>query len=180
MDPVQKGDPVQRELDAKTREVIDLKDKYLRSVADFRNLQERTRREMQAAKDFAIQRFARDLIESVDNLDLALATVPEEKVADPNKKDSNSASDENKDLRELYNGLRMTESILMSTLGQHGLVRFDPSPLAEKFDPSVHEATFQAPMPDKPDGSCFHTTSKGYTLNGRVIRAAKVGVVKNS
>ena len=47
----------------------------MRSVADFRNLQERTARETKAAKDFAIQRFARDLVESVDNLDRALSTV---------------------------------------------------------------------------------------------------------
>ncbi|KAI9869986.1 MAG: Mitochondrial matrix cochaperone, partial [Pleopsidium flavum] len=48
-------DPVKKELEAKNREVIDLKDKYLRAVADFRNLQERTKRDMQAANNFAIQ-----------------------------------------------------------------------------------------------------------------------------
>lgn len=42
------------------------------------------------------------------------------------------------------------------------------------------EATFQAPQPGKEDGSVFYTQSKGFTLNGRVLRAAKVGVVKNS
>src|SRR5271156_2464037 len=53
-------------------------DKYLRSVADFRNLQERTRRDVESARQFAIQRFAADLIESVDNLDRALESVPAE------------------------------------------------------------------------------------------------------
>src|SRR3954447_16300776 len=55
-----------------------LQDKYLRSVADFRNLQERTKRDIVAARDFAIQRFAADLIESIDNLDRALGSVPPE------------------------------------------------------------------------------------------------------
>jgi len=59
-------------------------------------------------------------------------------------------------------------------------VRFDPSTEAEKFDPNRHEAVFQAPQPGKEDGTVFHTQQKGYSLNGRVLRAAQVGVVKNS
>jgi molecular chaperone GrpE len=74
----------------------------------------------------------------------------------------------------------MTETILMSTLKKHGLERFDPSPNLEKFDPNIHEAVFQTPQPDKEDGVCFHTQQKGFFLNGRVLRAAKVGVVRNS
>ncbi|PSK36110.1 GrpE, mitochondrial [Elsinoe australis] len=158
-----------KELEKKTKEVLDVTDKWKRSIADFRNLQEQTRREVTAARDFAIQRFAKDLIESIDNLDRALETVPQEKL-----------TDENKDLKALHDGLRMTEKILMSTLKKHGLERFDPSAESEKFDPNKHEATFQVPQPDKVDGTCFHTQQKGFILNGRTLRAAKVGVVKNS
>lgn len=138
-------------------------DKYLRSVAEFRNLQERTKREVSAAKDFAIQRFARDLVESVDNLDRALQNVPADKL---------SAPDANKDLVNLADGLKMTDKILLDTLKKHGLERFDPSPALEKFDPNVHEAVFQTPMPDKEDGVCFHTQQKGFLLNGRVLRVS--------
>ncbi|KAK8220415.1 mitochondrial co-chaperone-like protein GrpE [Phyllosticta capitalensis] len=164
-------DVCKEQLEAKNKEVTDLKDKYLRSVAEFRNLQERTKREVSAAKDFAIQRFARDLVESVDNLDRALQNVPADKLSAPNA---------NKDLVNLADGLKMTDKILLDTLKKHGLERFDPSPALEKFDPNVHEAVFQTPMPDKEDGVCFHTQQKGFLLNGRVLRAAKVGVVKNS
>lgn len=159
------------QLEAKGKEVLDLKDKYLRSVAEFRNLQERTKREVAAARDFAIQKFARDLVESVDNLDRALQTVPADAITAP---------DANKDLVALHDGLKMTDKILLDTLKKHGLERFDPSPALEKFDPNVHEAVFQTPMPDKEDGVCFHTQQKGFLLNGRVLRAAKVGVVKNA
>ncbi|KAA8569189.1 hypothetical protein EYC84_000858 [Monilinia fructicola] len=69
-------DPTKKALEAKDKEIIDLKDKLLRSIADFRNLQERTKRDMQAAKDFAIQKFAKDLVDSVDNFDRALTTIP--------------------------------------------------------------------------------------------------------
>ncbi|KAJ9665563.1 GrpE, mitochondrial [Coniosporium apollinis] len=156
------------ELEAKNQEVVDLKDKYLRSVADFRNLQERTKREIQSAKDFALSRFAKDLVESVDNLDRALLTVPRE-----------ALTPENKDLVTLHDGLKMTETILMQTLKKHGLERFDPSVEKEKFDPNVHEAVFMAPQQGKEDGTVFFTQQKGFLLNGRVLRAAKVGVVKN-
>ena len=86
----------------------------------------------------------------------------------------------NKDLMNLYDGLRMTETILMQTLKKHGLERFDPSEQQEKFNPNLHEATFQTKLEGKEDGTVFITQQKGFSLNGRVVRAAKVGVVKNS
>ena len=165
----------------------DVQDRYKRTVADYRNLQEQTRREVQAAKDFALQRFSRDLLESIDNLDRALTTVPADKL-----------TSDNQDLMNLHSGLKMTETILMQTLKKYGLERFDPSEASEKFDPNKHEAVFQTPVKDKEDGTVFHTQSKGFLLNGRVIRVrahlshsrdatlltssqpAKVGVVKNS
>ena len=89
-------------------------------------------------------------------------------------------TEENQELVAFHDGVKMTDRILLSTLKKHGLERFDPSETAEKFNPNVHEAVFQTPMPDKEDGTCFHTQQKGFMLNGRVLRAAKVGVVKNS
>ena len=148
-----------------------MQDKYLRSVADFRNLHDRTKRDIKSAREFAISQFAKDLLESIDNLDRALETVPADKIG---KEDSN------KDLMNLYDGLKMTETILMQTLKKHGLERFDPSEQQEKFNPNLHEATFQTKLEGKEDGTVFVTQQKGFSLNGRVVRAAKVGVVKNS
>ncbi|EKG18132.1 GrpE nucleotide exchange factor [Macrophomina phaseolina MS6] len=181
-------DKLREQVEAKNKEVLELKVSCLTSkpafdgiqlgggsgvdgkkVAEFHNLQERTKREVQAAKDFAIQRFARDLVESVDNLDRALSTVPKEKLVE-----------ENKDLLTLYDGLKMTDTVLINTLKKHGLERVDPSAENEKFDPNIHEAVFQTPMPDKEDGVCFFTQRTGFLLNGRVVRPAQVGVVKNS
>ncbi|KIX97261.1 uncharacterized protein Z520_06713 [Fonsecaea multimorphosa CBS 102226] len=192
-----KQDPLKEELEKTKREVIDLKDKYLRSVADYRNLQERTRRDMESARQFAIQRFAADLLDSIDNLDRALSSVPEAALgttsatttttsntssSDPNVAASaESTSEPNKDLVNLVSGLKMTEEILMSTLKKHGLERFDPMEGGgRKFDPNTDEATFFTKVEGKEDGDVFYTQSKGYRLNGRVVRAAKVGVVKNS
>ncbi|KAH8699282.1 putative mitochondrial co-chaperone GrpE [Talaromyces proteolyticus] len=169
-------DAFKKELEAKNKEVVDLKDKYLRSVADFRNLQERTKRDIDSARIFAIQRFAVDLLESIDNFDRALSVVPADKL-------TAAQAEANKDLQDLHQGLKMTENILMGTLKKHGLERFDPAELVEgktqKFNPKLHEATFMAKAADKEDGDIMYVQSKGYSLNGRVLRAAKVGVVKN-
>lgn len=169
-------DALKKELEAKNKEVVDLKDKYLRAVADFRNLQERTKRDMDNARTFAIQKFAVDLLESVDNFDRALSVVPADKL-------SADQTEANKDLQELHQGLKMTENILLSALKKHGLERFDPLENADgqsqKFDPKLHEATFMAKMDGKENGDIMFVQSKGYSLNGRVLRAAKVGVVKN-
>ncbi len=128
---------------------------------------------MKQARDFAIQKFAKDLVDSVDNLDRALTTVPQAKVVDVKE----VANEYHQDLVSLFEGLKMTESILLQTLQKHGLERFDPD--GEKFNPNEHEATFMTPMPDKEENTVFHTQQKGFKLNGRVLRAAKVGVVKN-
>jgi molecular chaperone GrpE len=142
-----------------------------------------------------------DLVESIDNLERALVSVPPEVLSpdfsstaertgsNTSSEDSNAAAAgerepeldvPNKDLLNLHAGLKMTESILMSTLKKHGLERFDPQDEGRKFDPRLDEATFMTKVEGREDGDVFHTQSKGFILNGRVIRPAKVGVVKNS
>ncbi|KAI1376070.1 GrpE-domain-containing protein [Hypoxylon crocopeplum] len=160
---------LKKKLEAKEKEVIDWKDKYLRSVADFRNLQDRTQRDMKSARDFAIQKFAKDLVDSVDNLDRALI-MGQEKI-------KTAEDEQNEDLKSFYEGVKMTETNMLQTLSKHGLERFDPH--GEKFNPNEHEATFMTPIPDKEDNTVFHVQQKGFKLNGRVLRAAKVGVVKS-
>ncbi|KAI1433183.1 GrpE-domain-containing protein [Xylaria sp. CBS 124048] len=161
---------LKQKLEAKEKEVVEWKDRYLRSVADFRNLQDRTQREVKAARDFAIQRFAKDLVEGVDNLDRAL-TMGQEKMKVEEGKEVNA------DLNNFYEGVKMTESNMLQILAKHGLERFSPE--GEKFNPNEHEATFMTPMPNKEENTVFHVQQKGYKLNGRILRAAKVGVVKN-
>jgi molecular chaperone GrpE len=114
-----------------------------------------------STRDFAISRFAKDLLDSVDNFDRALSTVPATSL---------TPEASNKELKDLHSGLKMTESILMQTLARNGLERFDPSEKGEKFDPNLHEATFMTKMEGKEDGTVFNTVQKGFRLNGRVIR----------
>lgn len=124
---------------------------------------------MDAARNFAIQRFAKDLLESIDNFDRALLAVPKEKLSAPE-------TEANKDLLDLVAGLDMTQHILMTTLQKHGLERFDPSEKVDgktqKFDPNLHEATFMAKADGMEDGDVMHTQTKGFRLNGRVLRVS--------
>lgn len=158
---------LQQKYEAKDKELALLKEKFQRKVADFENLQKSTEKTVKSAKDFALQSFAKDLLESLDNFDRALTAVPEEKRDD---------SENHKELVDLYTGIKMTQDVFEKTLAKYGLVKVEP--LDEKFDPNVHEATFQVPQPDKEPGTVFHVQQPGYSLNNRVIRAPKVGVVK--
>lgn len=151
-------------LEKKEKELVEMKDLYVRSIADFRNLQETTKREIQKAKDFALQKFAKDLIESIDNFGHALSAV---------KEDSVKANDE---IKQLYDGVKLTRDVFEKTLTRHGMKKIDP--MDEEFDPNKHEATFQAPNQEKEPGTVFFVQQPGYELNGRVLRAAKVGIVK--
>lgn len=125
---------------------------------------------MDNARSFAIQKFAVDLLESIDNFDRALLAVPADKVSAPQ-------TPENKDLLDLVAGLKMTQNVLMATMGKHGLERYDPSEQGEngkpqKFDPNLHEATFMIKNENLEDGDVMHTQSKGFILNGRVLRVS--------
>lgn len=151
----------------KDKEAAQFKDQLMRSIADFRNLQETTKREVTKAKDYALQKFAKDLLESVDNFDRALSVVDADKRADPVN---------HKELVDLYEGIKMTQNVFEKTLERHGLKKIHPE--GEKFDPNQHEATFEAPHPDKEPGIVFFVQQSGFSYNDRVIRAAKVGIVR--
>lgn len=157
---------LEAKVEKKDKEAVELKDRLLRSVADFRNLQEVTKKDIQKAKDFALQKFAKDLLESVDNFGHALNAFKEEDAA------------KNQEINDLYTGVKMTRDVFEKTLKKHGIEKLDP--IGEQFDPNKHEATFELPQPDKEPGSVFHVQQVGFTLNNRVIRPAKVGIVKSA
>ena len=148
------------------KQLKELKDHYLRALADQENLRERTRREKEMAQQLAIKGFAKDLASVADVLEIALNSVPEEQ----------RKNDDNPHLKSLYTGLHMTVAELIATFKRHGFESFDP--IGTKFDPNLHQAMFQAPVPDKEAGTVFAVTKKGYMLHGIVIRAAQVGIVQ--
>lgn len=156
---------LQQKLQGKDKEAAELKDRLIRCVADFRNLQEVTKKDVQKAKDFALQKFAKDLLESVDNFGHAL-----------NAFDSSDPK-HSTEVKELYTGVKMTRDVFEKTLNKYGIEKIEP--MGEQFDPNKHEATFELDQPDKEPGTVFFVQQPGFSLNSRVIRPAKVGIVKS-
>ncbi|KAK0522834.1 GrpE, mitochondrial [Tilletia horrida] len=169
-----------KEKDAKIKE---LNDALLYARADMQNLMRRTAEDKANASDYAITKLARDLTSSLDILQIALRSVPESlrKAAASGQAAPESSSEEGDPRRalvDLYSGLELTERSLLDMLKSHGVTEFDPT--GEKFDPALHEALYQAPVPGKTPGTVLECQKRGYKIKNRVLRAAQVGVVQST
>lgn len=142
-----------------------LDEKYRRSLAETENIRRMYRKQIEDAKTFGIQSFAKDLLDVADTLELATESLK-----------ANSLVKENEIVKELYNGVEMTTGLLQQVFGRNGLVKM--SPLGEKFDPNFHEAMFYQEIEGKTPGTVGVVMKTGYVLHGRTLRAAQVGVVK--
>ncbi|XP_069140529.1 grpE protein homolog 1, mitochondrial-like isoform X2 [Argopecten irradians] len=162
-------DKLQKEKAKLEESVKDMKEKYLRALAETENVRQRMKKQVDDAKIFGIQGFCKDLLEVADILGKATESVPKEEV---NK--------DNIHLKNLFEGLTMTESQLQKVFNKHGLEQITPAE-GEKFDPFIHEAMFEVPTPNEEAGSTIAVTTKvGYKLQSRTIRPALVGVFKAS
>lgn len=162
---VMPDDPEEGTLDALNKELMEAKDRTLRTLAEMENLRRRTAREVSDARTYGISGFARDVLEIADNLQRALDAVPAEAraAAEPG-------------LKALIEGVELTERSLHNALEKHGVKRFDPS--GEKFDPNVHQAMYEVPDSSIPAGTIAQVIQAGYMIGERVLRPALVGVAK--
>lgn len=146
------------------------------------NLQRNAAREKEQQRDFAITRFAGDLLETVDVLALALKSVPPAALPTesltPDAPSTPPLKSAQEYLTELHQGVEMTHRLLVSTLFQYHIKSFDPT--GEKFDPNRHEALYQAPIPGKEPGTVLECQKTGYMIKDRLLRAAQVGVVQDA
>ena len=145
-------------------EIVELKDKLLRALAEMENLRRRAQKDREDALKYAAANFARDMLSVADNLRRAIDSIPED--GDPD-----SAA-----MAAFVEGVALTEKELLSSLERHGITRIDP--LGQKFDPQFHEAMFEAPVPGAEGGTVFQVLETGYLIHDRLLRPAKVGVVK--
>lgn len=140
-------------------------DNFKRALADSENFRVRKNKEIDDTKKFAIQGFAKDLLEVADILTMAINAVPREEIK------SNAA------LKSLFEGVQMTEKQLQSIFRRYGIVPINP--IGEKFNPNEHDALCYVEDKTKIADTVFVVNKIGYKLKDRVIRAASVGVVKN-
>ena len=158
-------DPEEGSAGALAKEVAELRDKMLRTLADMENLRKRTTREVADARAYGISGFARDVLDIADNLQRALDAVPADTkaTADPG-------------VKSLIEGVELTERSLLNTLEKNGVKKFDPS--GEKFDPNFQQAMYEVPDPSVPAGTVVQVVQAGYMIGERVLRPALVAVAK--
>jgi molecular chaperone GrpE len=152
-------------LEALKSELDQAKDQAMRAMAEAENTRRRAQKERADASKYAISGFAKDLLEVSDNLRRALEAVPSDLLdAEPR-------------LKNLVDGIEATERTLLRNFEKHGIKKLEP--VDEPFDPNFHEVMFEAPVPGKPAGTVMQVMEAGYMLHERLLRPARVGVVKD-
>ena len=130
--------------------------KYLRAAAEVENVRKRAARDVENAHKFALDRFATDLLAVCDSLEMALA------------------AEGTPSVESLQEGSEATLKLLGTVLQRFGVEQVDPQ--GEPFDPNLHEAMTMQPSEDVEPGSVITVFQKGYALNGRLLRPARVVV----
>ena len=141
--------------------VAQLQDQALRAKADVENMRRRAARDVENAHKYALERMTGELLPVLDSLEKAVESATLAKDADA-----------------IGEGLELSLKMFLSVLNKVGIVQLDP--LGEPFDPQFHEAIAMVENPDGEPNSVMEVIQRGYSLNGRLVRAAKVVVVKAS
>jgi len=152
-------------LEALKAEVESLKDQRLRALAEAENVRRRAEKEKADASQYAVTKFARDMLGIADNFARALAAVPAEirALADPQ-------------VKAVLDGVEATDRQLLQTLERYGVKAVDTSD--GKFDPNLHQAIAEVPGNGKPPGSIVDVVQSGFTIGDRLLRPAMVTVAK--
>jgi molecular chaperone GrpE len=147
---------LQSALAAAENRALESKDLYMRALAELENVRKRASRDVEQAHKFALDRIAADLIGVKDSLELGLAS---------------SAPAE-----ALREGTQATLKLLSKAFEKAGIVEIEPH--GEPFDPQLHEAMAMQPSAEHEPSSILQVVQKGYQLNGRLLRPARVIVAK--
>lgn len=134
-------------------------DILLRSRAEIENLRRRTEQDVEKAHKFALEKFSKDILNTIDNLERALAT---------------PANKEDESVKALFDGVELTLKELVSTVSRFGVEAVGV--VGEAFNPDLHQAISMQPAEGFETNQISVVLQKGYTLNGRVIRPAMVMV----
>lgn len=156
--------PEDAELEALRAERDELRDKFMRVLADAENSRKRAERDRKEAEMYGGTRLARDLLPVYDNLNRAIQAIPEE---------SRAASS------ALIEGVELTLRELTNVMTKHGVTPISPS-VGDMFDPQMHQAMFEAPLPGTKAGQIIQVLTEGFLLHDRLLRPAQVGVSSNT
>ncbi len=138
----------------------EFKDKFMRALADAENSRKRSERDRREAEQYGGSRLARDLLPVFDNMRRAIEAIPDE------SRETNAA---------VIEGVELTMRELINVFKKHGIEPISPQ-VGDRFDPQLHEAMFEAPLPGTKAGEIIQVSADGFMLYDRLLRPAKVGV----
>ena len=155
----------QDDLERLRGEVAELQEKHLRALAEVENTRRRAERDRLEASQYAVTRFARDMLAVSDNLQRALAHFPPEARAEAPPA-----------VKAVLEGVEATERQLAGTLERHGVRAINPADA--KFDPHLHQAIAEVPGEGKQAGTIVDVVQTGYVIADRLLRPAMVTVAR--
>ena len=152
--------PVDTELAAVQAQLQEAREAQLRALAELENVRKRAQRDVESAHRFAVERFAADMIEVRDTLELGLAAA----AAAP-------------EAAKFVEGSQATLRLVDKAFERAGIAVLEP--VGQSFNPEFHEAIMAQPTADQPVGSVLAVVQKGFTLNGRLLRPARVVIARS-
>jgi len=152
------------DLEALRAERDDLRDRFMRALADAENARKRSDRDRREAEQYGGSKLARDLLPVYDALKRALDV---------------ATDDTRKDAAPLIEGVELTLRELTNVLTKHGVKPISPA-IGDVFDPQQHSAMFEAPLPGTKAGQIIQVMTEGFLLHDRLLRPAQVGVSSNT
>lgn len=155
--------PGEAELEKLRAERDELKDRFMRALADSENARKRADRDRKEAEQYGGSKFARDMLPVYDSLSRALdhATEEQKAVSGP-----------------VLEGVELTLRELQNVFSKHGITLVAPQ-IGDVFDPKEHQAMFEAPVPGTKSGTIIEVMGQGFKLHDRLLRPAQVGVSSN-
>jgi len=151
---------VEAEIDTLRAERDDMRDRFLRALADAENARKRGERDRREAEMYGGSKLARDMLPVYDNLQRALdAATEEQKAVD----------------KAFFEGVELTMRELIKVFAKHGIEVIVPE-VGDAFDPQLHQAMFEAPVPNTKAGDIIQVMASGFMLHERLLRPAQVGV----
>ncbi|MCH8492279.1 MAG: nucleotide exchange factor GrpE [Idiomarina sp.] len=152
------AEELQRQVTALANELQAERDKGLRIAAEAENVRRRAALDVEKARNFALEKFAGELLAVIDNLERALQTI-----------DASDAAQ-----NSIAEGIEMTHKGFLSTIEKFGMEAVNPE--GQPFNPQLHEAMGMQESADVPANTVLYVMQKGYLLNGRLLRPAMVMV----
>jgi len=145
-------------------ELAEMKERWMRAEAENANVRARARKDVDDTRQYAVQKFAADVVEAAENLKRGIDSLPP------------ATADQPAIVGKVREGLEGVERSFVGTLERNGIKRDDP--VGQPFDPNLHQAMAEQESDVYPPGTVMQAWSKAWTLNGRLLRPAMVVVAK--